>query len=175
MHIFAKFHVSNYFLPKGTRWLLVNVHPRMFAYPGRKWKIAEKKQKIKKHYFFWNHPLYGFFLPKKSKKWTNKMSIFEVFSKNFIICPYLSISWKNTIFFEITPYMKIFCQKKAKNGQIKCSYLKCFPKISLSAPIWAFPEKTIFFVKSPPIWTFFSKKKAKNDENGHFFIIFRFF
>ena len=153
MHIFAKFHVSNYFLPKGTRWLLVNVHPRMFAYPGRKWKIAEKNKKLK-HYCFWNHPhmklfcqkkakngqitcpflkrfpnislstpiwafpektlffwnhlLYQNCLLKKGKKWRNKMFIFEVFSKNFIICPYLSISWKNNIFCEITPYMNIF-------------------------------------------------------------------
>ena len=55
---------------------------------------------------------------KKGKKWTNKMSIFEVFSKNFIFCPYLSISWnflkKHYCFLKSPRIWRFFPKKRQK-------------------------------------------------------------
>ena len=85
----------------------------MFAYPGRKWKIAEKKQKIKNTICFEITPYMKFFCQKKAKNRPIKCPFLEFF-------PFPA---KTLFFFKLPPIWRFFLNKTHKT---RCPFLEYF-------------------------------------------------
>ena len=91
------------------------------------WKVRISGQKMKKYWknalnkkktnFFTNHPLYDDFFLKKSKKSTNKMSIFGVFS----------ISWKHYFVHKSPPIWRFFGSPLGVDLSISIVYTNVYP------------------------------------------------